>query len=429
MGQKMRGKSVEDYQSRLIDRQLDLLLKELPAVLLDGPKAVGKTTTATQRANTLWAMDTPEARFVQDNDPLALTSGAKPILVDEWHRAPSVWDTIKRAVDADPTPGRFLLTGSLPSAGTHSGAGRITSLRMRPLSLQERGTPPPTVSLGALLEGRAEAITGNSSMTFADYCDEMGRSGFPGLRHLSAFAREQALEGYIERIIDSDLPEMGLRVKRPATMRAWLTSYAAATATTASWETIRDAANTGSTNAPSKVTVMPYRDALTRLRILDELPAWLPGGNDFSRVGQSPKHFLADPALALRLLGHDATQLGELSRTHTSGSHGPLLGRLFEALAVLSIRTYAQTNFATTSHFRDGNGRHEIDVIVQGRNGSVVALEIKLGMTVNDSDFRHLRWLKGHLGDRLTDMVVVYSGSLAFRKDGIAVVPLALLGA
>lgn len=419
----------QTYQRRLIDQQLDELMVQLPAILLDGPKAVGKTTTALQRAETVRRMDTPQDQLRYSADDGWITNGVPPILVDEWHRVPGAWDSIKRAVDDDGTGGRFLLTGSLPNRGTHSGAGRITSLRMRPLSFTERGVSRPTVSLGDLMEGRAEPLEGESDVTFEQYCYEISQSGFPGFRHLSGAAHREALLGYLERIIDTDLPELGVSLKRPATMRAWLQSYAAATGTLATWETIRDAANSGYSRAPSKPTVTPYRDALTRLRILDELPAWLPTHNQLSRVAQAPKHYVADPALALALLGYDGSWLMDSHSDAGPDSHRPLVGRLFEALAVLSIRVYAQTNSAQTFHFRQFEGRHEVDVIVQGQNDKLVAVEIKLGQTVESKDIRHLKWLQEKLGSRVADCVLVYSGPVAFRFEGVAVVPLDLLGA
>jgi hypothetical protein len=419
----------ETYRRRLIDRQLDDLMMQLPAILLDGPKAVGKTTTALQRAATVRRMDAPLDQVRYSADEGWITRGVPPILVDEWHRAPGVWDSVKRSVDDDSAGGRFLLTGSLPTRGTHSGAGRITSLRMRPLSMAERMDSPPTVSLGDLLEGVAGVIEGESDVTFEQYCYEISQSGFPGFRHLSGASHSEALLGYLERIFDTDLPELGVSLRRPATMRAWLRAYAAATGTLATWEIIREAANSGYTQAPSKPTVTPYRDALTRLRILDELPAWLPTRNDLSRVAQAPKHYVADPALALALLGYDGSWLIDSGSDEASDSQRPLVGRLFEALAILSIRVYAQTNFAQTFHFRQFEGRHEVDAIVQGHNGKLLAIEIKLGATVESRDIRHLKWLQEKLGSQVADCVLIYTGPVAFRFEGVAVVPLALLGA
>lgn len=207
-----------------------------------------------------------------------------------------------------------------------------------------------------------------------------------------------------------------------------MTSYAAATGTVASWEKIRDAANSGSGEVPAKTTVMPYRDALTRLRILDELPPWLPSNNQFRRAASASKHYLADPALALRLMNFTAESIQTADAYGGSSFARPLVGRLFESLAVLSVRTYAEAHFAKAMHFRDAAGTREIDIIVERQDGKILAIEVKLGQTVTDSDLTHLKWLRSQLGENLIDCVVLYSGQFAYRKDGVAFVPLSLLG-
>jgi uncharacterized protein len=416
------------YQRRTVDELLDELMPSLPAILLDGPKAVGKTTTALERAQTVRNLDLEAERARGVADPAWLVSGAAPILIDEWHRVPEVWSEVKRAVDANYAGGQFLLTGSMPDLGTHSGAGRISTIRMRPLSLSERNVTASPISFRKLLQGEAE-IAGETSFTIEDYSRELMQSGFPAIRTLEGAALRRALDGYIERIIDADVPEMGLSVRKPASLRAWLTSYAAATATTASWEKIRDAANSGSKDAPAKTTVIPYRDALTRLRILDELPAWLPTRNQFVVASQSPKHFLADPALAMRLLNFDSESIQTAAGSGSAKQDTPLLGRLFEALATLGVRTYADASHSKVMHFRDAAGRREVDIIVERSDGRILPIEVKLGNTIHDRDLKHLKWLASELGEDLVDSVVLYSGSHAYRKDGIAIIPLAMLSA
>jgi uncharacterized protein len=253
-------------------------------------------------------------------------------------------------------------------------------------------------------------------------------SGFPAIRTLSGRALTVALDGYIERIIDADVREVGLSIRKPASLRSWITAYAAATATTASWETIRDAANSGSNEPPAKSTVIPYRDALTRLRILDELPAWTPSQNEFTKVSLTGKHFLADPALALRLMNYDSDTIQTASGFGRAEFDSPLIGRMFEALAVQSVQTYVQSTFASAAHFREVNGRHEIDMIIQREDGKVLGVEVKLSATPDPSDSKHLKWLKSEIGEHLIDSVVIYAGKYAFRQNDIAYVPLALLG-
>lgn len=416
------------YQRRLIDNQLDELFGQLPAILLDGPKAVGKTSTALQRAATVRRLDAEGDKARAWADPNWVTEGIKPILIDEWQRVSPTWDAIKRAVDDNFSAGQFLLTGSMPDVATHSGAGRINSIRMRPLSLAERGLVEPTISFASLLAGSANVI-GETTIGVSQYCTQIVQSGFPGLRHLNGRALSVAIDSYIQRIIDADIPELGLSIRKPATLLAWLRAYAAATATNASWEAIRDSASGGSSDTPAKSSVIPYRDALTRLRILDELPAWTPSKNHLVKGGQASKHFLADPALAARLLKHDAASLQSASVVGSVSFDGPLLGRLFEALAALSIRVYAQTNYASVYHFREVQGRHEVDLVVQREDGKLVAIEVKLGASVAPADLRHLKWFKQQFADLVVETVLVYAGAHAYRQDGVAIIPLALLTA
>ena len=421
---------MDSYVPRVIDRELDNLFDHLPAVLLDGAKAVGKTATAARRCTTVRRLDDPVVGDVVRADPTIIGNDQSPVLLDEWHRIPPVWDAVRRLVDQRPTGGRFLLTGSAPVSGTHSGAGRIVTLRMRPLCLAERVSTPTTVSMSALLRGDHEPIRGTSEFTLTDYVDEIIASGFPGMRDLPDRARSVALDSYLDRIVDRDLAEAGFVVRRPAAVRAWLRAYAAATASTASWEHLRDAATAGLDNKPAKTTTGTYTDLLTQLRILDPLEAWLPGRNHFKRLASSPKHHIADPALAVRLLQRTKASLLRGDQRGIDVPHdGSLLGNLFESLSALTIRATAQAAGAHVAHLRTRNGDHEIDFIVEGDQG-IVAFEVKLSGAINDDDVKHLLWLRELLGPELVDAVVVTTGPEAYRRaDGIAVVPLALLGA
>ncbi|HEX9775975.1 MAG TPA: DUF4143 domain-containing protein [Actinomycetota bacterium] len=419
------------YLRRIADDELDQLLGSLPAIALEGAKAVGKTATALRRAGTIRALDDPATREIVAADPSRVVSGETPILIDEWQRIPESWDLVRRAVDAGAEPGSFVLTGSAtPSADTHSGAGRIVRLRMRPMTLAERGFETPSVGLNDLLRSDRRPVEGHSTFTLQEYAAAISNSGFPGLRGLEGRALRAQLDGYLDRIIDRDFAEMGLPVRNPAGLRRWMTAYAAATATAASYETIRDASTAGEHEKPAKTTVMPYRDILERLWILDPVPAWLPTRNHIARLGAAPKHHLVDPALAARLLGADVEALVEgraLERPIARDT--TLLGQLFESLAALTIRVCAQAAEASVRHLRTHSGDHEIDFIVERGDHRVVAIEAKLARTPDERSVRHLEWLRGRIGDDLLDAVILTTGSDAYRReDGVAVVPLALLG-
>lgn len=423
---------VPEYRRRVVDDELDELLGELAAIAIEGPKGVGKTRTALQRARTVHRLDDPAELAAAKADPARLLQGDRPILLDEWQRLPEVWDLVRRAVDDEAPPGSFLLTGSaVPNPPpTHSGAARIVAVRMRPLALSER-LGSSTVSLSTLLEGERPALAGATEVVLADYVQEVLASGLPGLRTLSERAKRRQLEGYVNRIIDRDIPdEAGVAIRNPAALRRWMTAYAAASSTTASFETLRDAASAGHEHRPSKNATQAYRDALARVWVLDEVPAWIPSANRLRELGQAPKHQLADPALAAQLLGVQAATLVSGRSAGPPVPHdGILVGALFESLATLSVRVYAARREAQVKHLRTARGRQEVDLIVERGDGRVVALEVKLARTVSDGDVKHLRWLRDKLGDRVLDTVVLTTGPQAYRReDGVAVVPLALLG-
>ena len=427
---------VANYQRRVVDDELDELLGDLPAVSLDGPKGVGKTATARERAAGVFALDEVETLELVRADPGRLVSAPEPTLIDEWQRFPASWDLVRRAVDLRAEPGRFLLTGSASPQrpATHSGAGRIVSLRMRPLTLPERGMESPTVSLAALLRGTPSGgrveISGATPVNLQTYVEHIVAGGFPGMRASGGRAQRAALRSYVDLVVDRDFPEAGLAVRNPAMLRRWMAAYAAATATTASYDSLRDAASAGAANKPAKSTTIRYQDTLERIWISDPLPAWSPSRNHLKRLTLAPKHHLADPALAVALTGLSLDDLLSGRRPGVSVPRdGTFLGALFESLVALSLRVFAQGAEARVYHLRTMGGEREIDFIVAGPGSKVVALEVKLARAVGDGDVRHLKWLAERLGPDLLDAVVVTTGTEAYRRtDGIAVVPLALLG-
>ncbi|MFC5379335.1 ATP-binding protein [Aquipuribacter nitratireducens] len=420
------------YLRRTVDDELDDLLPGLAAIALDGAKGAGKTETAERRAASQFRLDSLARRRILEADPAAVLRAEPPVLIDEWQLVPEVWDVVRRQVDRDPTPGQFLLTGSAsprPGATAHSGAGRIVRLRIRPMTLTERLVETPSVSLRRLLAGGQPALEGETGVALPTYVDEILRSGFPGIRDLPPRARRAQLDGYVRGVVDRDVPENGLLVRKPDVLLGWLRAYAAATSTTSSYNRILDAATPGESDKPAKTTGMSYRDALTTLWLLDPVPGWSPTRSPPARLQQAPKHHLADPALAARLLGATTDTLLAGEGDVLSPRDGTLLGHLFESLATLCVRVAAQAAEATVGHLRTRDGDHEVDLVVVRDDGKVVACEVKLAAALSDRDVRHLTWLRNRLGEDLLDAVVLTTGPAAYRRaDGIGVVPLALVG-
>ncbi|WP_245605772.1 ATP-binding protein [Promicromonospora kroppenstedtii] len=415
----------------MIDGLLDELQPHLQATSVYGPKGVGKTETARRRATSVLRLDQANERRRLIADPDLLRTLPGPVLVDEWQRWPESWDRIRRAVDDGAEPGRFLVTGSSAPRGAvvHSGAGRIVGMRMRPMSLSERGLETPTVSLAALLDGGAE-VGGETQVVLGDYVEEIVASGYPGIRSAATpRLRRTALDAYIDNIVQREFPDQGYPVRRPEALRAWLAAYAAASSSTAKYVEILDAATPNQGNKPNAKTTVGYRDALAGLWLLDPTPAWMPTSNHLSRLGQATKHQLADPALAARLLNLDADALMTGRGDDVAIGSDSILGALFESLVTLDVQVYAPSSEARVHHLREQDGRHEVDLIVEGLGRRLVAIEIKLTAAPGDRDVRQLLWLKEKLGDALTDMVVINTGRYAYRRqDGVAVIPAALLG-
>lgn len=421
-----------DYQPRVVDQLLSELVSGLPAVAVEGAKGVGKTASAGRLAASVLELDNEALRTNVAAQPSLVTRYAPPTLIDEWQLVPTVWDVVRREVDRDRVPGRFIMTGSAsPADGarTHSGAGRIVRLVMRPMTLPERGVSTPTVSFTDLLTGAKPDVEGSTAIDLVDYTAEILASGLPGVRQDAIRWRARQLDSYIDEALDIEIPALGVNVRRPQALRAWLAAYASATATTTNYTAILNAATPGEADKISKPTAAAYRALLERIRLLDPLPAWIPSMNSMARLGQAPKHHLVDPALAAVLLGATQESLLDGSVAGPVPRDGTLLGALFESLAVLTIRVFAEPSGVRVSHLRTNDNEHEVDVIVETPDHRVLAIEVKLSSAVRRDDVKHLNWLESQIGDRLIGKVLINTGAIAHRlPDGTAVVPLALLG-
>ncbi len=414
----------QPYLPRYLDHELDEL-EGTPAIAINGAKGVGKTSTAVRRADIMYSLDR-STDFELMSAAMDTKLREDPVIcLDEWQRLPELWDAVRHNVD-EGVSNRYLFTGSaspIPGTDTHSGAGRILALTMRPLCLAEYEETTPTVLIDDLFAGNA-TIKGTSDWTIEDYAEALCATGLPGVKDLPARQRRATISRYIDYAVTHDVVDQGMRVQRPDMLRAWWAAYAAATATTTSYTKILNAATPGEADKVAKGTSLNYRTILTQLQLIEPVPAWSPNYSPFTRLTGAPKHHVFDPGIAAALLRLTPDML--LSQA-PGGFEA--FGQLFESLVTLTVRVAGQAAEASTFHLRTQGGKQEVDLILERYDGKVIAFEVKTKPTPTDRDVRHLHWLKEKLGDRLVDAVVVTTGPAAYRrKDDIAVVPLALLG-
>jgi len=377
-------------------------------------------------------MDQRGVRESIGSEPELLHEGPFPTLIDEWQYLPEIWDSVRRMVDEGIPPGSFILTGSRQSNNLplHSGAGRIVRYRMRPLSLAERYPSIEKLTLKNCFAGMIPSQPQlNSDVTFSDYMLEIVKTGFPDINAAPDSVRESLIDSYIDNIATREFRAQGIALRQPEALIRWMRAYAAATGTTSSYNKILDAATPGESNKPSRKSTIAYREALSSLWLLDELPYWGEGEDFFGRLKQTSKHYLADPGLEARLLGLSARDLirGEEKTIHDL-EYGSIAGRLFESLCVMSVRTYASQIGARAYFLRNAKGTREIDLIIE-KDRKLVIIEIKLGTSVSNDDVRHLNWFEGTLGSRVKEKIILTTGNRAYRRnDDVLVVPAALLG-
>ena len=237
-----------EYGPRIVDSEIRELLQGTRALSIEGARGVGKTTTVTQHARTVFRLDDEHSLALLRADPGRVLAAEAPVAIDEWQLFPDIWGLVRREVDQNPLPGRFILCGSAtpPNQPTHTGAGRMVTVHMKPLALAERWNSPefasPSVSLAELLTGSRPAVEGTTEAGLDDYAREICNGGLPGLRDEPPRVLRASVRSYIERALDVDFAEAGGTTRNPVLLRRWLHSYAAATGTIASIEAIRSAA-------------------------------------------------------------------------------------------------------------------------------------------------------------------------------------------
>lgn len=422
------------YEKRLIDSILKEYVDELPAILLEGAKAVGKTETCKQLASTEYRMDNAAQRELLQNNPDIILQNAKPVLIDEWQLAPSLWSYVRHAVDDGLPNGSVLFTGSSirVNSRVHSGAGRIIRLKLRTYSIEERNLSDSYIRIEDLFNFDSKAtVNGETDKTLVDYLDEIYRSGFPGIRNKSERIRKALLKSYVTNIAEHEFEENGFKILNPHSLLAWMRIYAASIGTETKQSTLINAA-TASDAIPSAPTVSKYREALEILDITDEVQPFLPMGKIYGNLAKGTKHFMLDPAIALSLLGVEKDELIDYQvPKYVSKFHQTLTGQLIESFVYQSLVVYADVNDAQLSYYRNSRGTREIDFILQ-KGHRLILFEVKTNPDVKDSYVRHLNWFEDEIGDEFkVTKVLLNTGRYAYtrREDHVHVIPLALLGA
>ena len=392
------------YLPRLVDERITALFAQLPALLLTGPRAAGKTTTARNHARTLVRLDREaEAAAFQADPDAALRDQPEPLLLDEWQAVPAVLGAVKRAVDDDPRPGRFLLTGSVRAdleQETWPGTGRLVRLRLYGITLGElEGRHAGPLFLDRLVQADLDQFgVPHPAPDLRGYVDLALRSGFPEpLLRLTGVARQTWLDGYLDQLLTRDA--RGLLASRDqARLRRYFEALALNTAGLPEHQTLFMAAGI------DRHTAVAYDQLLTNLFVLDMLPAWT--SNRLSRLIKTPKRYLVDPALMSAALRLDAPAILR---------DGDLLGRLLDTFVLAQIRPQVEVSDLRPRlyHLRDMGGRHEVDVLGEVGTG-VVGIEVKATAAPNAADATHLGYVRDQLGERFLAGAVLHTGPAPF---------------
>jgi uncharacterized protein len=411
------------YQRRLVDVVLDEVLGELPGVSVVGPRAAGKTTTITRRAATVVSLDSVAAAAAFRADPDAALRGLpEPVLLDEWQEVPGVFGAVRRAIDADPRPTRYFLTGSVRAeldAEIWPGTGRIVRLPMYPMTVRERVGRVDAETVFDRIVGEAELAPATDTPDLRGYVDLALTSGFPlAALHLTGRARELELESYLDQLLSRDVEHVEERVTRPldtTRLRRYFQAYALNTAGVLDHKTIYEAAEI------SKITANAYEDLLARLFVVDQVPAW--SSNRLKRLVRQPKRYVVDAALVAASLRLDVDGVMR---------DGHLLGRLIDTFVAAQLRPEVAVAASRPRlfHVRTAQGRHEVDLVAEFGGGRLIGIEVKAAAAPSRDDAKHLVWLRDSLGDRFIAGVVFHTGPRVYElEQKIVAAPISTLWA
>ncbi len=420
-----------NYKKRIIDTYLEEELEGAGAVLIRGPKWCGKTTTAEQLAKSVIYMDKPDE--IENNiltasiNPSLLLEGPVPRLIDEWQVAPKLWDAVRYTVDRRKLDGQFILTGSSVPLNfdktIHSGTGRISRITMRPMSLWEAGESSGTVSLSSLFNG-IEKIEGYSNKSIEDVAYYICRGGWPrSITQSPKIALRRAYE-YIKAVVEVDISKVDGIQKSPARTRLLMRSYARLQGAQAPLTTIRDDMKSNDSSSLSEDTIAVYIDALKKLFVIEDMPAWNPKLRSKTAIRTSDTRYFVDPSLAAASLGVGPDVLIKDLNT---------MGLLFETMCIRDLRVYVTPLGGEVFHYRDKTGL-ECDAVLCLNDGSYGLIEIKLGgEKLIKEGAENLKKLASRIDTDVMGapsflLVLTATGKYAVRReDGVAVVPLCCL--
>jgi len=410
---------VNAYTPRLVDDLIKRLLAGLPAIFIVGPRATGKTTTAARYARTVVRLDREAEAVAFRADPDAALRGLpEPVLLDEWQVVPGVLGAVKRAVDARPDPGRFLVTGSVRGdleGELWPGTGRLTRIPLYGMTIREQQRTSTSPSLLDRIARREEVQPAPGSPDLRGYVELMLRSGFPeAALRLTEDVRQRWLESYVEQLLtrDADQVDGG---RDPARLRRYFEAYAINTAGVVEDKSLYDAAGI------NRKTALAYEALLTNLLVVEALPAWT--SNRLKRLVLSPKRYVVDPALVAAVLRLDVNAI-LLS--------GDLLGRLLDTFVVSQLRAELAVSSSRPRlyHVRQEQGRFEVDIVGELGGGQIIGIEVKANAAPSANDGRHLVGLRDRLGDTFLAGILFHTGPRTYALgERVSAVPISSLWA
>lgn len=423
---------MENYRPRLADKTLERKLKGKGAVLIQGPKWCGKTTTAEQRAKSILYISNPEdvkSNLVAvDINPSKLLEGDTPRLIDEWQIAPKLWDAVRFEVDHRKEMGQFILTGSAVPPDDdelfHTGTGRFAWIKMRPMSLFESGESTGEISLRALYEQPEQILAENKTDDIDKLAFLICRGGWPRAIDMeSEIALDQAFD-YFDAIVNTDISRVDNVMRNSERAKKLMKSYARHQGTQTPYTVLRDDILANDSRSLTEDTVYSYTNALRKIFVIEDMPAWNPNLRSKTAIRTSDTRYFTDPSIATASLGLGPNDLVKDLNT---------MGLFFETMCVRDLRVYAESLDGEVYHYRDKSGL-ECDTVIHLRNGSFGLIEIKLGGDhLIEEGVANLKAFSAKIDTKKMKepafmMVLTGTGKYAYRrKDGVYVVPVGCL--